>query len=263
MIYAGCDIGSLTGKAVIIKDAKIISTHIIKVRPNPAMSASEVMSAALDKVGLGYDDISLFCTTGYGREHIPFSSMNVSEISCHGMGAFWLDNSIRTVFDIGAEDTKVILVDDNGGVVDFIMNDKCAAGTGRCLEVLSKAINLRVEDIGRVSLKSRNPVNLTNVCGVYMELEVLQHLYERKKVKDIASGIHYAVARRIAALAKAVNVKKEFAITGGVSRNIGVVRTLGKLMNIRFKRLPVDPQLAGAVGAAVFAMNHGKTGKKS
>lgn len=254
MIFAGCDIGSLTGKAVIIKDNKIISTHIIRVRSNPIRSAEDVMSAALEKAGLGYDDITRCCTTGYGREKIPFSNMNVSEVSCHGLGAHWLDNSIKTVFDIGAEDTKVILVDENGRVVDFIMNDKCAAGTGRCLEILSKAINLKVEDIGRVSLKSRNPVKLTNICGIYMELEVIQYLYKKEKVKDIAYGIHDAVARRIAYLAKAINIEKEITITGGVSKNKGIVRTLGKNLNIRFKPLSVDPQLAGAVGAAVFAM---------
>lgn len=220
MIFAGCDIGSLTGKAVIIKNNSIISTNIIRVGANPVKSAMLVMSGALERVGLKNDDLTCCCSTGYGRENIPFSNMNISEISCHGMGAHWLDGSIRTVFDIGAEDSKVILINESGNVLDFIMNDKCAAGTGRCLEILSKAINLKVEDIGKISLKSRNPVELTNICGIYMELEVIQHLYNKRKVKDIAYGIHDAVARRIAYLAKAINIKREFAITGGVSRGI-------------------------------------------
>ncbi|MBN1365641.1 MAG: hypothetical protein JW976_12595 [Syntrophaceae bacterium] len=254
MIFAGCDIGSLAGKAVIIKDDKIVATHIIRVRSNPIRSAEDVMSAALKKSGLDYDNITRCCATGYGRENIPFSNMNISEISCHGMGAYWLDNSIRTVLDIGAEDSKIILIDEKGKVVDFAMNDKCAAGTGRCLDKLSEAINLRVEDIGRVSLKSRNPVDMTNVCSIYMEIEVIRHLYERKKIKDIAYGIHDAVASRIAYLTKSVKIEREITMTGGVSKNQGMIRSLEKVMNVKFRQLSVDPQLAGAVGAAVFAM---------
>ncbi|KQC10145.1 MAG: 2-hydroxyglutaryl-CoA dehydratase [Smithella sp. SDB] len=260
MIFAGCDIGSLTGKAVLIKDNRIISTQIIRVLSDPVRTAKVLMDATLEKAGLAYDSITRCCTTGYGRENIPFSNMNISEISCHGMGAHWLDNSIRTILDIGAEDSKIILIDEKGRVIDFAMNDKCAAGTGRCLDKLSKAINLRIEDIGGVSLKSRNPVNMTNVCSIYMELEVIRHLYEKTKIKDIAYGIHDAVASRIAYLAKSVKIEREITMTGGVSRNKGMIRSLGKILNVRFKQLSVEPQLAGAVGAAIFAMKEESNG---
>ncbi len=254
MIFAGCDIGSLTGKAVLIKDNRIISTKIIRVLSDPVKTAKVLMDAALHETRLAYDSITRCCATGYGRENIPFSNMNISEISCHGMGAHWLDNSIRTILDIGAEDSKIIRVDEKGRVVDFAMNDKCAAGTGRCLDKLSKALNLKIEEIGGVSLKSHNPVNMTNICSIYMELEVIRHLYERTKIKDIAYGIHDAVASRIAYLTKSVKIEREITMTGGVSRNKGMIRSLGKILNIRFKQLSVEPQLAGAVGAAVFAM---------
>ena len=255
MIFAGCDIGSLTGEAVIVSNNSIISTHIIRIKSNPENSAFEVMTKALENTGLSFNDITYCCSTGYGRDKNPFSNLSISEISCHGLGAHWLNKSIRTVIDIGGQDCKVISIDEKGMIIDFIMNDKCAAGTGRNLEILAKTINIKLEDLGKLSLKSRKPLILSNKCSVFMELEVLQHLYSKKRINNIVHGINDAVARRVACLAGAVDLQGEFAITGGVSKNIGVVKGLEEILKIKFSPLPIDPQLVGALGAAVFARN--------
>lgn len=253
MIVAGCDVGSLTAEAVIMKDAEIICSHIMGVRATAEKSAASVMNAALARVGLDYGDIDSCYSTGYGRQAIAFSKKNISEISCHGMGAFWADNSIRTIVDIGGQDCKVISIDEKGLVREFIMNDKCAAGTGRCLEVLARALDVELDQLGPLSQKAKKPINLTNKCSIFMELEVMQHVYKKRKTRDIAAGINNAVAKRVVSLSRSVPLKPGFAITGGVSKNIGVVRRMEELLDIKFKQLAVDPQIIGALGAAIFA----------
>jgi (R)-2-hydroxyacyl-CoA dehydratese activating ATPase len=255
MIVAGCDVGSLTAKAVILNDTGIITSKIIRDKPTPVQSATAVMEEALQNAGLKFDEINSCCSTGYGRHSIPFAGMNMSEISCHGLGAFWAEGSIRTVIDIGGQDCKVISIDTGGMVRDFIMNDKCAAGTGRSLEILSKTIGISLERLGPVSLRSWKPARITNKCSIFMELEVLQYIYKKRRTADIAYGINEAVAKRVASLANMIQLNENVAITGGVSKNIGVVRMLEKMLDIRFKHLPVDPQIIGALGAAVFALN--------
>jgi predicted CoA-substrate-specific enzyme activase len=254
MIVAGCDIGSLTAKAVLLKDGAILASAIITVKANAAESARIVMQQCLDSQSLTFEDIDFCCSTGYGRLNIPFAAINFSEISCHGMGAFWTDNSIRTVIDIGGQDCKVISINDTGRIVDFIMNDKCAAGTGRSLEILARTIGVPLESLGPLAIQSRKPVEITNKCSIFMELEVIDALYRGAKRKDIASGLSDAVARRVAALAQVVEISDAVCITGGVSKNRGVVNHLERRMGVRFKRLATDPQLMGALGAAVLAM---------
>ncbi len=258
MIVAGCDVGSLTAEAVILNGPDIVSSKIIGVRATAKKSATRVMDAALSQAGMDYGDIDVCYSTGYGRSAIPFSQKDLSEISCHGMGAFWADNSIRTIVDIGGQDCKVISIDENGLAREFTMNDKCAAGTGRCLEVLAKALGVELTQLGPLSQKSRKPVRLTNKCSIFMELEVMQHVYKKQKTKNIAAGINNAVAKRVASLAAFVPLNPGFAITGGVSKNIGVVRQMEKLLNIKFTRLSVDPQLIGALGAAIFAQKEAR-----
>lgn len=253
MIYAGLDIGSLTAKGVFIDDRKILSTHIMKVRATAVDSASAVLDRLLFNSGFAEKDIKYFCTTGYGRLDIPFSDMNISEISCHGMGAYHADNSIRTIIDIGGQDCKVISIDETGLIKDFIMNDKCAAGTGRSLEILSKLIGVELESLGPLTLKSRAPLNITNKCSIFMELEVLDAMYRKKRLKHIAAGLSDAVAKRVSSLAESIEIQRNICLTGGVSKNKGVARLLEKRLKRKFKKLPIDPQIAGALGAAIFA----------
>ncbi len=255
MITAGCDVGSLTAKAVILKDSSIFSTKIIRVKATAAKSAEAVMSKAVSAAGLNMKNIDHCCTTGYGRFDIPFSTMNKTEISCHGLGAFWTDNAIRSIIDIGGQDSKAVSVGNNGMVKNFVMNEKCAAGTGRSLEILSKTIGVELEQLGPLSLKSKKQIELSNKCSIFMELDVIQQLYKKTKLPDLANAINTAVAKRIVQLTKSVDLNKEVCITGGVSKNIGVVTRLEELLGITFKPLPEDPQLMGAIGAAVFAMH--------
>ncbi|MBI5843893.1 MAG: 2-hydroxyglutaryl-CoA dehydratase [Deltaproteobacteria bacterium] len=254
MITAGCDVGSLTAEAVILRDGKILSARIIPVRPTALESAETVMGEALKLAGLAHGDIALCCATGYGRFSIPFAKINLSEISCHGLGAFFAAPAIRTVIDIGGQDCKVLRVDENGLTQEFAMNDKCAAGTGRSLEILADAVGLDLTDLGRIAQKSKGPFSINNRCSIFMEEEVNFHIYRRKKTPDIAFAINQAVAKRVADLAGKVRLAPGFAITGGVAKNPSVVKQLEAILGIKFTPLSVDPQLVGALGAAVHAM---------
>ncbi len=253
MIVAGCDVGSLSAEAVIMSDGSIISSEIIRVRPRPEQSATDVMDKALARAGLTYKDIECCVSTGYGRERIPFANGNVSELSCHGKGAQWLVPSVRTVIDVGGQDCKVIRVDENGKLVNFVMNDKCAAGTGRFLEFMAKVLGVGIEDLGPLALATEKPAPITNMCSIYAESEVLHYVYEGKNPAEIAAGINHAMAERVNSLVKRVGVEKDVCITGGVAKNIGVVRNLEEMLQVNAEALPVDPQIVGAIGAGLFA----------
>jgi len=253
MIVAGCDVGSLSAEAVIMSNGAIVASEIIRVRPRPEQSAADVMDAALARAGLSYRDIVCCFSTGYGRERIPFANGNVSEISCHGKGAQWLVSSVRTVIDVGGQDCKVIRVDQDGKLVNFVMNDKCAAGTGRFLEFMAKVLGVGIGDLGPQGRSSDNPVTVTSVCSVFAETEVLHAIYEKRSVPDIAAGINQAMSERVKALVKRVGIQPDVCITGGVAKNIGVVRNLELMLDFRAEELPVDPQVVGAIGAALFA----------
>ena len=253
MIVAGCDVGSLTAEAVILADGKILCGRIIPVRPTALESARAVMDLALTETGLSYERLDACCSTGYGRFSIPFAKKNMSEISCHALGAFTALSSVRTVIDIGGQDCRVIAVDDGGMIEDFAMNEKCAAGTGRSLEILASAVGLSLPRLGEAALKSRGPFSINNRCSIFMEEEVLFHIQRKSRTSDIAYAITSAVAKRVASLARSVRLAPAFAITGGVAKNPAVVERLESLLAIRFSPLPLDPQLVGALGAAMFA----------
>jgi (R)-2-hydroxyacyl-CoA dehydratese activating ATPase len=253
MIVAGCDVGSLTAEAVIMEKGKILASEIIRVRPKAEQSAREVMDKALESCRLTYEDIRYTVSTGYGRESIPFADHNISEISCHGRGAHFLDPGIRTIIDIGGQDCKAIRVDENGLLQDFVMNDKCAAGTGRSLELMSKYLGVHFSELAALAENSEKRITITNQCSIFSELEIMHYLMEDKKPADIAAGINEAMARRVKMLVGRVGIKQAITITGGVCKNSGVVQDLEELLDIRFVPLKEDPQIVGALGAAVFA----------
>lgn len=252
MLTAGCDVGSLTGKVAIMEGDTIKASVIIPRLPSPQKTAELAMKKALEQVNLAMEDIHYIVGTGYGRVKIAFAKANISEISCHGKGANWLLPTVRTVIDIGGQDCKVISINEKGEVADFVMNDKCAAGTGRFLELAARALGLELEELGPVSLKSTNPCTITSQCSVFAESEIVSLLADDESVSDIAAGVNKAIAARVTTLVRKVGGKKDIAITGGVAKNQGLVELL-RHEHGDIKMIPIDPQLVGAIGAALFA----------
>jgi predicted CoA-substrate-specific enzyme activase len=254
-IVAGCDVGSLTSKAVIMTYGRILGSAIIKSRPKPKESAEIVMRAALDTAGLRMDDIAHCTGTGYGREKISFVRDIKSEISCHGKGAQWLLPSVKTIIDIGGQDCKAMKVDGDGRVVHFVANDKCASGTGRFLEVMAGVLGVSIEELGKLSTGSRSPVTLASTCTVWAQADVIKFINSGVPFADIGAGINGAMAKRVAILANTVKPEGDMLMTGGVAKNTGVVNTLEKLLGRKIKKTrKADPQMAGAIGAALFSM---------
>ncbi|PKN23926.1 MAG: 2-hydroxyglutaryl-CoA dehydratase [Deltaproteobacteria bacterium HGW-Deltaproteobacteria-22] len=253
MIFAGIDIGSLTAKAVLLRHGKVIASHFEPVKATSLASADHVMGQVLEQAGLRIGEIQLTCSTGYGRLEIPFADCNRSEVSCHGLGTFFSNKSVRTIIDIGGQDCKVVVIDSHGMVEDFVMNDKCAAGTGRSLEILARTLGVELADLGRFALRSHRPLPVSNKCSIFMELDVMQLLYQGKRRENIAHGITVSIARRIASLTGKVTLQKGICISGGVSKNAAVVRDIEQALGVTFTPLAHDPQLMGALGAACFA----------
>jgi predicted CoA-substrate-specific enzyme activase len=256
MKFGGIDIGSLTGKTVIIEDSKIISSKIIEVKRNPILTATRVYEDALNHINLKPSDIDFCVGTGYGREKIPFAMKTISEISCHGKGAYILDSSIRTIIDIGGQDCKIIILDNKGDLADFVMNEKCAAGTGRYLEIMAKLLNLSLDELGTISLKSKSAVFMSSMCSIYAQTEVLKYISKKAKKEDIAAGINKSMAERVLLMTKKLRMQANYTMSGGVAKNRGVVENLEKMLNIKFLQLPIDSQLIGALGAAYFAQEY-------
>ncbi|MCS7144202.1 MAG: acyl-CoA dehydratase activase [Archaeoglobaceae archaeon] len=255
VLFAGTDVGSLTAQAVVLQDHEVLGWKNMRVLPNPVETAKKVMGELIDELNLKKDEIIIF-STGYGREklvEVGFAKEHVSEISCHAKGAFWLNPAVRTVIDIGGQDAKVIRIDETGKLINFVMNDKCAAGTGRFLEIQAKALGLRLEELGDATFIAKNPVEITARCSIFAETEVLHFLQRGFSKEDIAAGVNKSMAQRIYYLARRVGVEKEVALTGGVAKNRGVKRELEKILNIKFLDLGMDPQIIGALGAAIFA----------
>jgi predicted CoA-substrate-specific enzyme activase len=253
MIVAGCDLGALSAKAVVMKDGGILGSEIIRVRPDAVLSATEVMDRLIGNLGILYCDIDRCVSTGYGRDIVPFAQANLSEVSCHGRGANWLMPSVRTIIDGGGQDCKVLSVDKEGLLRDFRMTGKCGAGTGRALELMAESLGVDISEIGPLSLRATRPATLVHPCSVMIEIKIKYLVMEGIDDADIAAGITRNVARHMMRLLSRFNIKQDIAITGGIAKNIGVVKQLEEMLDMEFVELPADPQLIGAIGAAVFA----------
>jgi len=253
VIFAGIDVGSLTGKALLLDDSEILAHKVIRVKKTPVETAESVFGIVLSETNVDRDDIKFVVSTGYGRDSIPFSTKSVTEITCHGVGAHFLLPSVRTIIDIGGQDCKVIAIDRTGKLMDFAMNEKCSAGTGRYLEIMADLLHISLTELGTLSLKSKTPINIKSTCSIYAQAEVLQYISSSFKKANIAAGINKAMAERVYSMAKRVYIKKDIALSGGVAKNVGVVRYLEELLELKFLSMPVDPQIVGALGAAVIA----------
>ena len=253
--FVGIDIGSLTGKIVIISEENEIKTHkIIGVKKRPIITVNTLLDIALPLVGIKELEEVTYCVgTGYGRRKIPLAGETMSEITCNGTGAYHVMSSVRTIIDIGGQDCKVIRLNEKGNLKNFIMNEKCAAGTGRYLELMAETLNLKLSELGPLSLKSTSSVTLQSKCSLYTQFEVISLLGEGYKKRDLASGINKAMAERVINLAEKVGIMEDVVVSGGVAKNVGVVMNMEKILGIKFKKLSVDPQIIGALGAALIA----------
>jgi predicted CoA-substrate-specific enzyme activase len=252
VIVAGVDIGSLTAKAVILKDNDILGYSVIPAGTDVTKVAEQTLSLALDKAGLRRDHLAAVVSTGYGRARVPLAGKSVTEITCDAKGAHFLYPETGMVIDIGGQDSKVISLDGEGRVVDFAMNDKCAAGTGRFLEVMAQALGIELNELGPVSLKRKKGVVISSMCTVFAESEVISLIAEGYPKEDIVNGLHQAIASRVAGMAQSLRVANVVTLAGGVAKNVGVVRALEQNLRVRVK-VPPEPQIIAALGAAICA----------
>ncbi len=254
MIVAGCDVGSTTGKAVLLQGGRLLAQAVIPCLPRPEKTAREVLDKAVKAGGLqSTDAIEYLVGTGYGRIKIPFADDNISEITCHARGAAFVLSGVHTAIDIGGQDCKVISINDRGRVSEFAMNDKCAAGTGRFFEAMSRVLRISLGEMSTLALQSHSPVTITSQCSVFAESEVITQLNEGAELADIASGINRAISRRLSSLVRRVGIKEKVTVTGGCAKNSGLVVILQETLGVEIAGLPVDPQIVGALGAAVLA----------
>ena len=258
MITAGVDIGSVSTEVVVLGDNnEILGVSILDSRVDVEMTAREGLDIALKQAGIKSDDIDHMIAPGYGRNNVPFADKSVTEITCHALGAHHLFPGTRTIIDIGGQDSKAIAIVGRGNgdarVVDFIMNDKCAAGTGRFLEVMAGVLDVDVEDLGRLSQKSTREVSISSMCTVFAESEVISLIHQKLSKEDIISGLHTAIARKVLSLVQRVPIEEEITLTGGVMKNTGVCEKLRQELAPKRVNLPDEPQIAGALGAALMA----------
>ncbi|PKN66844.1 MAG: 2-hydroxyglutaryl-CoA dehydratase [Deltaproteobacteria bacterium HGW-Deltaproteobacteria-15] len=248
--FAGIDIGSTITKAVII-EKEIIARVIGPTGPEQRRLANKVMEEALRLSGLSLESIAYIVSTGYGRINVPFADKQVTEISCHARGIAHLIPNARTVIDIGGQDSKAIRIDSSGRPTDFIMNDKCAAGSGRFIEVIADTLGLKLEEMGDTSLKSCAPAQISNICTIWAQQEVASRLAEGVPVHDLVAGVHKSLADRVARMVTRIKVEREVVLTGGGAKNSGLTRALSQQLGCDLL-LPPDPLITGALGAALL-----------
>lgn len=254
MITAGIDLGSTYIKGVILKDGERVGYAVAPTGHDHDLTSRDVLGSALEMAELRMSDIEHITSTGYGRRVTKLAHDSISEISANARGVQWLgaEIGVRTIIDIGGQDTKVIAMDDELKMINFAMNDKCAAGTGRFLEVLAKVMEVPLNDMGPLSLRSKDPVDITTTCLVFAKSEVANLIFQGESKEDIIMGIHKAVARRLVAMAKKVGVNDVVFFDGGPARNIGMVRAMERELG-RKMYVPDMPQIVTATGAALLA----------
>jgi predicted CoA-substrate-specific enzyme activase len=235
---------------VVLMNRAILASVIGPTGPEHRKLANRVMEEALTRASLSFDDITYVVATGYGRINVPFADKQITEISCHARGVSYLLPEVRTVIDIGGQDCKGIKLS-NGRAVDFVMNDRCAAGTGRFLEVTAEGLGVKLDDMGRLSLGAKNKVEIGSTCTVFAAQEVVSKLSEGVPLPDIIAGLHEAIATRIYGMVRRLKIEREVALTGGGAKNIGLVRALEAKLGYPVL-VPPEPLLTGAIGAALL-----------
>jgi predicted CoA-substrate-specific enzyme activase len=252
LIVGGVDIGAATAKAVILGNGGVICSHIIPTGSSVAKATEVLMQITLEGAGLIVDDLEYVISTGYGRRAVALADKTVTEIICHAAGVISQVPSARTIIDIGGQDSKVIRIDEDGSVINFAMNDKCAAGTGRFLEVMAKVLEIEIDEIGPISLRGESPCQISSTCTVFAESEMVSLRAEGKTRENLLAGIHNAMAHRVAIMGRSVGFEKEVVFTGGVAKNGGMKKALEDEIGIQIL-IPKEPQIMGALGAAILA----------
>ena len=260
---AGVDIGSTQTKAVIIdEEGAILGRSLIDTGADVVKAAENSFALALGDAGLAPDDVSYVIGTGYGRYKVTFGDDQVTEISCHGRGAVHMFPGTRTVIDMGGQDTKAIAVSETGEIVDFCMNDKCAAGTGRFLGAASAALDIPLDDLGPTALRATKPVRISTTCTVFAETEILSWLGKGKKIEDILMGVHQSISSRSIGLLRRVGIDEEVSFTGGVARNLGMVHVLNENLELEMN-VSEESHFMGALGAALYAMDRARSAQEA
>ncbi len=258
--FGGCDAGSTYTKCVIIdENGKIAAAVTNRSRINPVLSARASLDEAAGQIEELSDakQLTYLIGTGYGRNKVPFADENISEISCHAMGVHAVNPDVRAIIDIGGQDIKGIAVDTDGTVLNFAMNDKCAAGTGRFFETMAHAFEMSLPEFSKLSLKAKNTIPITAQCTVFAESEVISLVGEGKPMEEIAAGIQLSVAKRCFVMAKKAGATDSVTLTGGCAKNEGLKQAIERVLKIKVVELAVDPQLMGALGAAEYARQKG------
>ena len=255
IISAGVDVGSVSTQAVVMLDGKIYCYSNMRTGSDSPDSANNAMTWALEETGLSIDKIQFVVGTGYGRVNVPFANRAITEIACHARGAnFIYGPEIRTVLDMGGQDCKAIRCDHRGKVTAFLMNDKCAAGTGRGMEVFADLLQVHINDVGKMSLQvDEEPEPVSSTCVVFAKSEAVGLLRKGWLKEKVLAAYCAAMAHRVVTLLLRLGIEEKFAITGGIAKNIGVVKRIEDELKIKAPEPAIDPQLAGAIGAALFA----------
>lgn len=256
MKYAGgVDVGSTQTKAVILnEDREIVGRALIYTGADVIQAAHNAFDQALESAGMKRSQVGYVIGTGYGRYKVTFGDRQITEISCHGRGASQMFPGTQTVLDMGGQDTKAIRVKPNGEIADFCMNDKCAAGTGRFLGAAAEALRIPLAELGEVSLRSEKTVRISTTCTVFAEAEVLSWLGKGKKVEDILWGVHQSIASRAYGLLRRVGIASEITFTGGVAKNVGMIKALEEKLEIKMN-VSDESHYMGALGAAIFGLD--------
>jgi len=255
---AGVDVGSTQTKAVIMAGnggggPRLVARALVDTGANVQKAAEHGFLAACREAAIPAQEVGFVVGTGYGRYKITFGNAQMTEITCHARGASFLCPGTRTVIDMGGQDSKAISIGAKGEVLDFVMNDKCAAGTGRFLANAADVMGISLDEVGPLSLQGKHPVKITTVCTVFVESDILSYLAQGKKAEDILNGVHLAIARRTVSLARRVPIEPQISLTGGVAHNVGMVRALEQILGTSLQ-VSAEAHFTGAIGAALFAL---------
>lgn len=261
MYFAGIDLGSRKSKIAIFMDDKLSKEYVGETGLGAARTAQMIMDHALADTGLKLKDFTSIVATGYGRVVVPFATSHVSDILAHAKGAYWFFPSARTVLDLGGQDCKAINIDERGRLTGFVMNDKCASGNGRFLETMADLLEIPAEEGGNLSLSADKMITFSTICAVFAKSEALSLVRKGTPKANILAGIHHIIAVQCEKMLELISLEEDLVMSGGVSKNIGVVKMVTKRLGVTPK-VPPDPQMVGAVGAAVVAREKYLAGKR-